>query len=311
MKKLIILLKAILLSSCLFAQTPEKMSYQAVIRDTNNNLIIDHIVSLQISILQGSITGNAVYVETHAPTTNDNGLVSIEIGGGTLVGGNFETIDWTSGPYFIKSETDPTGGTNYTITGTSQLLSVPYALYAKSAGTIIDTSGHYVGELYGGGIIFWVSPNKLHGLVMSVDDISRMIAWSNITNTAVGNANDFYDGLTNSNAIVAQTGHTISAAKLCLDYSYNGFDDWYLPASWQISQIFHNVYTLNYVLANDGNPATVPIVTNQVWSTAPYPTYWSSTEDNNETVWYFDLQNGCIYNYDKSSTFRVRAIRAF
>ena len=125
------------------AQSPEKMSYQAVVRDASDNLVTNQSVGMQISILQGSAGGTAVYVETQTPTTNTNGLVTIEIGSGTVVTGDFTTIDWTNGPYFIKTETDPTGGTTYTITGTSQLLSVPYALHAKTAesvtGTITET----------------------------------------------------------------------------------------------------------------------------------------------------------------------------
>ena len=113
------------------AQTPTKMSYQAVIRNSSNALVLSHIVGMKISILQGSATGTEVYTETQTPTTNANGLVSIEIGNGA----GFATINWASGSYFIKTETDPTGGTNYTITGTNQLLSVPYSLNAKTAET--------------------------------------------------------------------------------------------------------------------------------------------------------------------------------
>ncbi|MFA7401875.1 MAG: FISUMP domain-containing protein [Bacteroidales bacterium] len=119
-----------------FGQSPEKMSYQAVIRNSSNQLVTNQAVGMKISILQGSASGTEVYVETQTSTTNANGLVSIEIGGGTVVNGAFATIDWANGLYFIKTETDPTGGTNYTITGTSQLLSVPYALHAKTAETI-------------------------------------------------------------------------------------------------------------------------------------------------------------------------------
>ncbi|MFN5627818.1 MAG: hypothetical protein ACK48W_00905, partial [Bacteroidota bacterium] len=97
------------------------MSYQAVIRDNSNALVTNQVVGMQISILQGSANGTAVYTETQTPTTNTNGLASIEIGSGNLVSGNFATINWANGPYFIKTETDPTGSTNYTITGTSQL----------------------------------------------------------------------------------------------------------------------------------------------------------------------------------------------
>jgi hypothetical protein len=134
MKKIFLLVAGLIVSTTLLAQAPEKMSYQAVVRNTSNTLVSSSPVGMRISILQGSASGTAVYVETQTPTSNANGLVSLEIGSGTVVNGTFASIDWSDGPYFIKTETDPTGGTNYTITGTSQLLSVPYALYAATAG---------------------------------------------------------------------------------------------------------------------------------------------------------------------------------
>ncbi|CAN5255352.1 hypothetical protein BH09BAC5_BH09BAC5_04610 [soil metagenome] len=136
MKKLITFCSAILLAAFVFAQAPQKMSYQAVIRDLTNNLVMSQPIGMRISVLQGSSSGVPVYAETQIPNSNTNGLVSVEIGGGTLVSGNFSTIDWSNGPYFIKTETDPNGGTNYTITGTSELLSVPYALYSKTAESL-------------------------------------------------------------------------------------------------------------------------------------------------------------------------------
>lgn len=117
-----------------FAQAPQKMSYQSVIRDASNALVTDAAVGIQISIVQGSPAGAAVFVETHAPVTNANGLASVEIGSGTPITGTIAAIDWSNGPFFIKSETDPSGGTNYTLSGTTELLSVPYALYAANAG---------------------------------------------------------------------------------------------------------------------------------------------------------------------------------
>jgi uncharacterized protein (TIGR02145 family) len=136
MRKLFTLMIAVFLTAALWAQSPEKMSYQAVIRDADNNLVTNQPTGMQISILQGSANGAAVYVETQSSTTNENGLVSIEIGAGTVVSGDFAAIDWANGPYFIKTETDPTGGAEYTITGVSQLLSVPYALHAKTAENV-------------------------------------------------------------------------------------------------------------------------------------------------------------------------------
>ena len=137
MKKFILFVFVCVLQNSLQAQVPGKMSYQAVIRNSSNTLVASQQVGMRISILQGSATGAAVYVETQTPTTNDNGLVSIEIGGGTVVSGTFAAINWANGPYFIKTETDATGGSNYSITGISQLLSVPYALYAETSGSSI------------------------------------------------------------------------------------------------------------------------------------------------------------------------------
>jgi hypothetical protein len=139
MKKITTIAAVLLMTVSLCAQSPEKMSYQAVVRNSSNDLVASTAVGMQISILQGSASGTAVYVETHTPTTNANGLVSLEIGTGTVVSGTFNTIDWANDTYFIKTETDPTGGTNYTITGTSQLMSVPYALHSKTAENITGT----------------------------------------------------------------------------------------------------------------------------------------------------------------------------
>ncbi len=130
------LLTLILINSIAFivlAQAPQKFSYQSVIRNAGNQLVANQTVGIKISILQGSATGSAVYAETHSPLTNANGLATLEIGGGTVLSGNFASINWANGPYFVKTETDLNGGSNYTITNTSQLLSVPYALYAAKA----------------------------------------------------------------------------------------------------------------------------------------------------------------------------------
>ncbi len=139
MKNIYLTLALIMLTLSIIAQSPEKMSYQAVVRNASNQLITNQSVGMQISILQTTATGTAVYVETHYPTTNANGLVTVEIGTGTVISGDFTTINWASDTYFIKTETDINGGSNYTITGTSQLLSVAYALHAKTAESITGT----------------------------------------------------------------------------------------------------------------------------------------------------------------------------
>ena len=129
---LIILLAHLLINTSIFAQAPQKMSYQAVIRNTSGALVTSASVGMKISILQGTATGTVAYSETQIASTNANGLVSLEIGAGTVVTGTFAGINWANGPYFIKTQTDPTGGTNYTISSSSQLMSVPYALFSAN-----------------------------------------------------------------------------------------------------------------------------------------------------------------------------------
>lgn len=157
-------------SSNLSSQTPEKMSYQAVVRKSDNSLVTNAQVGMKISILAGSATGAVVYTETKTATTNGNGLVSLEIGDGS----NFNGINWSNGTYFIKTETDTAGGTNYTITGTSQLLSVPYALHAKTAASV--PNGTTIGDMqYWNGSKWTIIPAGNEGDVLTFK--SNMPKW--------------------------------------------------------------------------------------------------------------------------------------
>ncbi len=112
------------------------MSYQAVIWDGSGNLVAEKMVSIKISILQGSVTGTSVFSETHRIQTNVNGLVSLMIGGGTNATGKIADINWGAGSYFLKTETDPTGIGNYNIVGTTQLISVPYAMHSNTSNNL-------------------------------------------------------------------------------------------------------------------------------------------------------------------------------
>jgi len=130
-----------------FAQAPQKFNYQGVARTSTGSAIANQSIGLRISILDGSSSGTAQYVETQNVTTNALGLYNLAIGGGTVTSGSWANITWGSGNKYIKIEADATGGTSYTTLGTSQLLSVPYALYAAnaSAGSASGTK-NYVGK---------------------------------------------------------------------------------------------------------------------------------------------------------------------
>lgn len=139
--KTFMVLWTLTLANVIMAQSPNLLSYQAVVRNATNGLIANQAVGVRITVLQNSASGTEVYKETFGSTTNANGLLSLNIGGGTVVSGNFSTINWGSGPYFVKTEIDPAGGTSYSLTSTSQLLSVPYALSAKTAQTVAGIAG--------------------------------------------------------------------------------------------------------------------------------------------------------------------------
>ncbi len=171
----VVMFPMLLISLVGFSQIPQKMSYQSVIVDADNKLVINQTVGVRISIHQGTSNGTEVYIETHSATTNTNGLLSLEVGTGTS-SDDFSAIDWSNGPYYIESEVDPTGGNSYSITGISELLSVPYALYSLSSG---NSSGGESG----------FPANAANGDVVSYDGTNWIASSLAIANA--GDANPF------------------------------------------------------------------------------------------------------------------------
>jgi hypothetical protein len=304
MKKTYLILLAALFTAGVFAQSPEKMSYQAVIRNSSGILVTDTQIGMEINILQGSASGPVVYTETQTPTTNANGLVSIEIGGEA----GFSAINWANNTYFIETKTAVVPPlTTYTIIVVSQLLSAPYALNAKIADSIIGGFAgygdlvHYIGELYGGGIVVsvWQESGIEKGLIASLTDVSESAQWSSITGTAVGaTARSPVNGQANTTAIVAN-GDISGAAYLCDNYSAGGFSDWYLPALWEINKCYDAAFVVNTILgATDGFPLVCH--------------YWSSTELNDTRAMIQNFYTGnAEYHIEKSEAHRVRAVRRF
>ena len=285
------------------AQAPQKLNYQSVILDANNILLSSSSVGIKISVIQGSVTGQTVYVETQNANTNINGLVNLEIGTGLPIIGLFTAINWASGPYFIKIEIDPSGGNSYSVTGFTELLSVPYAMHSGNSLSGIYT--HYKGEVYGGGIIFhlWKDAQNIeHGLIVDTLELSTAEYYSNIQTVLIGTtAQSTWDGLSNCNAIIGQVGHTNSAAFLCINSTNNGQSDWYLPAIDELFLLWHNRFIINKVLTTIPNAAHLP---------TEFNTYVSSTEIPNNNACYFFF-SGYSGDYGKYAQFRVRAVRSF
>jgi len=145
--KAIILVFLTVFSINSFGQAPGKINYQAIIRHVDGTVIPNQAVSLKIKILASTPSGTSVYEENHSVVTNDYGLVNLKIGTGSVVSGVFSTIDWGANPYFLKISVDPDGGTNYTLVGVSELVSVPYALHAKTVEDKDDADANPTNEI--------------------------------------------------------------------------------------------------------------------------------------------------------------------
>lgn len=125
----------------LFSQVPQNMSYQAVVRNASHQLVVNSAVTAQVHIIPHVMDNAPIYQEEHQTTTNDNGLMTLQIGGGQAIQGVFSAIPWADGPYFLRVDIDPAGGNDFSISSVQQLMSVPYALYAAEAGN--GFSGNY------------------------------------------------------------------------------------------------------------------------------------------------------------------------
>ena len=281
MKRIYTLIAAILLSIASFSQAPEMMSYQAVVRDAAGELVSDAAVGMRISIVQYDVSGTAVYEETHTPTSNENGLVSIEIGWGST-SDDFSAIDWSDGPYFIQTETDPTGGSSYTISGTSQLLSVPFALHAKVAESVLEpvyTIGYYP-EL--GGYVFMVSADGKHGLVCETIN-QGFSSWYNAQNFISNPSNHSVDG--------------------------KNFIDWRLPTRYELAQIYTHKSDIELIGDSFG--------TSTYWTSTQSEGNYNSAMSGTpylETAWRQNFSTGIqydSYSYTLGDAFFVRSVREF
>lgn len=370
MKKLSLILLSILFAiTGVLAQTPNEFKYQAVLRNADGTIIVEESVTVDISILQGSESGISVFDETHSVTTTAQGLINLNIGSVE----DLSILDFSADTYFIEISI------NSTVMGTSQLLSVPYALTAKNVendlvddadadptnefqdlflnGTFIEISDgtgvelysivdgsetivtagenvtvsgigtttdpyiinatssgptHYVGELFGGGIVFWVDETGEQGLIASLDDLDggNGVYWSATQIFSQAGAYSMTDGATNTAAMVAQDPTAGYAATLCNSYDGGGFTDWYLPANRELYLLCSQDFLIDNILDNDGDDTTNGFI-QELDGTGADTRYWSSTEFANDGAWYYVFKKGSSTVNSKGQFCRVRAIRAF
>ena len=370
MKKALIIFLFAAGSLSLLSQPPEGFRYQATVRNEAGKPIISRDVSFHFTILKGDPSGISVYEENHFVTTDSYGTVALIIGGGIDQAGTFSTIDWGSDSYFLNVGLDTLGGLSFTDMGTSQFLSVPYAMHSKTSadafsgdyndlvnkpvtdgsetklqagdyitingsgtssdpyvihnvsdgsetmisvgpdftisgdGTIskpylIQSRKHYIGEHYGGGIVFYVYDNGQHGLIAAENDQDLSVAWNNGNNKYTNTTGDGVGGgEMNTTLIIAlQTDDNPVgnfAAKVCADYTVtvNGvtYGDWYLPTRHELNLMFFQKDNIG---------------------TFTEGFYWSSTEFSSISSWCQNFSNGIQKNDSKGLSYAVRAIRVF
>jgi hypothetical protein len=336
-KTLLSLVAIVTIALTSFGQAPEGFKYQAVVRDAGNLILNNQEVGMQMTIQQGSIAGTTVYQETFAPTTNTYGLVNLEIGSGTVVGGTFATIDWSAGPYFIETAVDITGGTSYVVMGTSQLMSVPYALHAKTAENVtndtdtqLDSTGISVlgfvagshtdstaianmgfatsscalsiGQTYQGGIIFYIDSSGCHGLISAEEDqttVTRLRWYAGTNGVTRATGDGLYAGETNTAIIIASQ---VSIGDDGSDYAAQICNDLQITEGGVTYGDWYlpSKYEINLLFLQQN------MVGGFVWGEY----YWSSTESGASTAWLKNSNWGGPSNA-KDYPALVRAIRAF
>ncbi|MEE9439179.1 MAG: DUF1566 domain-containing protein [Saprospiraceae bacterium] len=170
------------------------------------------------------------------------------------------------------------------------------------------TEGHYIGELFGGGIVFHTYDNGQHGLIVNLYDLggSSGISWNNGTNTLTG-ASSYINGAANTTTIISAQGSGTYGAQICADFNYNGYSDWVLPSAIELRELSNVLLRINNVLESDGNSTSTPI---HIMS-GDTNNYWSSTESNISEAITFSFFGVQMVESDKSNTLRVRAIRSF
>jgi hypothetical protein len=327
-------------SSAILAQSGDKMSYQAILRNAGGQLLINQKVTLKVNIRIGQAGGTIVFSEQHQPTTNENGLISINIGGGNPILGSLGDISWNSGAFFIETQIDPKGGSQFEITTSSPLHAVPYAFHAKSADKLsvpFEEKDPFFTASVAAGITnadtlawnnkqemlqagdgieiennviqrkkdaFYVGQDTLGGIVFYIYLDQKGQQKGLIVSKSETNA--AWQSLASSTSANRSWDGPYNTARMtnspARTWLLNNFDDeWYLPSIDELSTLYHNRMHVNAALHQGGHTL--------LSHTAEY---WSSTEANTANAHNFHFLYGSAYlATNKTNAYLVRPIRAF
>jgi hypothetical protein len=286
--------------------TVKTIVYNTLVMSNSKILLKNTLLGIKVSIHKGSEKGEIIYAEVQQAKTNVKGNLQIEIGINYVVHGKYSNFDPTGGPYFIRLDIDPKGGTDYNINITRPFVNTAKGIQTNfrfALGSKVIQK-RYVGEIWGGGIIFHLNKDSLgndHGLIASLHDLSKNARWGL-------NGIDFFGfknasvGKDNTKAMMTNGAEPGTAAYLCNKYSHDGFKDWYLPAIKEMIMLYEVRGLIDDILDKDKSDKTKGLENKQ---------YWTSTGYSASTSWFFSFYNGGATNYGKNFVFNVRAIRAF
>jgi hypothetical protein len=282
MKKIATIL-SLIISIFTFAQVPQGISYQAIALNSSGNPVVSSNVGIRLSVLDNSVTGANLYTETQAKTTNAQGLFNLVIGQGAATSGTFNTINWGTNSKFLKVELDVTGGANYVLVGTTQLLSVPYALFA---GSVIDNSSKTISfnNNSGNGTIIlysssearsfstlngWSSPYGFNGnIIGSVASNNNVVVYSNIEARSYNSSNGWSSAYPLNNTI---KGGVASNTNIVIysdseTRSYNNTNGW--SSAYNLNGIIIGAVSSNSNIIVFSNSEARSYNTTNGWSSA-------------------------------------------
>jgi uncharacterized protein (TIGR02145 family) len=251
MKRFIWTSLMIMVYAGVISQTPDGFKYQAVVRNNNGEIIQNQMVTFRNSILQGGTNETVVYSEIDSATTNNYGLVNLDIGYGSVFNGVFADINWSSGKMFLMTEVDPAGGTDYQFMGTTQLLAVPYALHAETSEKftfINDEQRDTMADISIGASYYNTTSNKIN--------FFDGIHWNEVTSECLPKAtraNAGYDQFNIIGATINIQANTpaIGTGVWMIKSGSGGFIEDTVASSTMFSGLPGSTYTLSWVISND------------------------------------------------------------